>query len=157
MYLNRIYRINTGLYQIIVAIETAFNKVQGIIRCINLMYYRGSQFFYGMLNIYDNVSYMFSNVFQIFSNVHYFCIILNRTLHTTFSFIKRGYSVLTVIYKKYTVIYHSYFYVINLFAKILVDNYHFLVVMKQFSCNLFRVYLRKYLVEYDHFVHMFET
>lgn len=156
MYLNRIYRINTGLNQTYVAIETAFNRIQSTICYLSLIYYRGCQFFNGMLNIYDSVSSMFCRVFQIFSNVQYFYIILNRTTHSTFSFIKWGYLFCSIIYKKYTLMYHSYLNVFNLIGKILADNYHFLIVMKKFYSNLFQMYLRKILMEYDHFVHKFD-
>lgn len=157
MYLNRIYRINTGLYQTITAIETAFNRIQRIIYYINLMYYRGCQFYYGMLNIYDNVSYVFLNVYQIGFNIKYIYMSINWSLCSTFNIIKDGYLFCIVIYKKYSTICHNYLYFSSIITKILSVNYHMLIVTKQVYSNIFEMYLRKYWMEYEHLVHKFDT
>lgn len=157
MYVNIFYRINTGLCQMFSVIETTFNRIRSTIFYINLAYNRGCQLYSGMLNIYDNVSYVFFNVYQLCLIIQHVCISIDRSLHTTFSIIRDCYLFCSVIYKKYTGIFHNYLYFSSIIAKIVSDNYHLLIVTKQVYTNLFLMYLRKYWMEYDHLVHKFDT
>lgn len=157
MYWSKIHRITTGLNQIILVLEMIITRIQNVFCLINLIVNRGCQLYNGMINIYFNVSYLCSTAYQFGCNTEHFFTSFNWAVHYLFKIIRNSYLFCVLMYKKYLFISDSYIFLIHIIRKILSDNYHIYVVMKDFYINFIKICFDKYWMKYENILDKYHT